>query len=263
MMTRTIRLFLIFIHAAAYAQTKSPLPEFDAAVVKLNKSAAVEPSGGIPGGEFSVRNISMIDLLQFAYKVDGSAISGFQPWFRSDRFDVIAKGPVNTSDATLRLMLQSRLAREFKLKVHEERKPQDAFALVVASGGPKLQRAANPAPATSGAVNSQFDDPVDPCKRTTDSAGIHADCTNICMEALAKRLTSLAPAYLDRPVVDPTGLTGTYDLKLQWTGKGKIDAEGGLTIFDAVTKQLGLKLEQRKVPLPGIAIDHVERLAEN
>jgi uncharacterized protein (TIGR03435 family) len=264
MMKRAATLFLIFIHAAACAQTKSPPPEFDAAVVKLNKSGAVEPSGGIlPGGEFSARNISMVDLLQFAYKVDGSAISGFQPWFRSDRFDVIAKGPVNTSSETLSLMLQNLLAREFKLKVHEERKPQDAFALVVATGGPKLQRAADPAPPPSGAANSQFDDPVDPCKRTTDSTGIHADCANISMEALAKRLTSLAPAYLDRPVVDLTGISGTYDLKLQWTGKGKIDAEGGLTIFDAVTKQLGLKLEQRKVPLPGIAIDHVERLTEN
>src|ERR1022692_343302 len=101
MMTRTLTILLIFIHSAAYAQTKSPPAEFDAAVVKLNKSGAVEPSGGIlPGGEFSVRNISMIELLQFAYKVDGSAISGFQTWFRSDRFDVIAKGPVNTSDAT-------------------------------------------------------------------------------------------------------------------------------------------------------------------
>jgi len=264
MMMRTITIFLIFVHAPAYAQTKSPLPEFDAAVVKLNKSGAAEPSGGIlPGGEFSVRNISMIDLLQFAYKVDGSAISGVQPWFRSDRFDVIAKGPVNTSDATLRLMLQNLLAREFKLKVHEERKPQDAFALVVANGGPKLQPSRQSRAGHSSRGDSQFDDPVDPCNRTTDSAGIHADCTNISTEALAKRLTSLAPAYLDRPVVDLTGLTGTYDLKLQWTGKGKIDAEGGLTIFDAVTKQLGLKLEQRKVPLPGIAIDHVERLAEN
>jgi uncharacterized protein (TIGR03435 family) len=263
MLIRTPILFFIFIQAAAYAQTKSSLPEFDAGVVKLNKSGTDEQSGGIlPGGEFSVRNISMIELLQFAYKVDGSAISGFQPWFRSDRFDVIAKGPVNTSNETLSLMLQNLLAREFKLKVHEERKPQEAFALVVASGGAKLQRAASPAP-SSAAANSQFEDAVDPCKRTTDSAGVHADCTNISMAALAKRLSSLAPAYLDRPVVDLTGISGTYDLKLQWTGKGKVDAEGGLTIFEAVTKQLGLKLEQRKVPLPGIVIDHVERLAEN
>jgi uncharacterized protein (TIGR03435 family) len=211
-----------------------------------------------------VTNISMIDLMQFAYHVDGSAITGSPGWFRSERFDVVAKGPVNTSDATLRLMLQALLARDFKLAVHQEQKPQDAFALVEAKGGPKLQRAAGlAAPTDSGAVDSQFADPTDHCKRTTDGGEIQADCTDISMAELAKRLPSLAPAYLDRPVVDLTGISGTYDLKLHWVGKGKIDAEGGLTIFDAIEKQLGLRLEQRKVPLPGIAIDHVERLAAN
>ena len=81
------------------------------------------------------------------------------------------------------------------------------------------------------------------------------------MPELALRLRSLAPAYFDRPVVDQTGITGTYDLALQWTGRDQIDSLGGLTIFDAVTKQLGLKLEQRKVPLPAITIEHVERLS--
>lgn len=263
MKTRTITFFLLIIHAAAYAQTKSPTPEFDAAVVKLNKSGTSEQSGGIlPGGEFSVRNVSMIELLRFAYKVDDSAISGMQPWFRSDRFDVIAKGPVNTTNETLSLMLQNLLAREFKLKVHQEPKPQDAFALVPASGGPKLQKAASAGPAAAPA-QPRNEDPDDHCRKTNESGLGTAYCTNITMGELAKRLPSLAPAYFDRPVVDLTGISGTYDLKLQWTGKGKVDAEGGLTIFEAVTKQLGLKLEQRKVPLPGIVIDHVERLAEN
>jgi uncharacterized protein (TIGR03435 family) len=82
------------------------------------------------------------------------------------------------------------------------------------------------------------------------------------MTELAKRLPSLAPMYVDRPVVDQTGLSGTYDLKLRWTGKNKIESEGGLTVFDAVMKH-GLKLEQRKVMLPGLVIDHVERLSGN
>jgi uncharacterized protein (TIGR03435 family) len=59
--------------------------------------------------------------------------------------------------------------------------------------------------------------------------------------------------------VDQTGISGTYDLTLQWTGRDQLDSLGGLTIFDAVIKELGLKLEQRKVPLPAIAIEHVER----
>ena len=76
----------------------------------------------------------------------------------------------------------------------------------------------------------------------------------------ARRLRSLAPAYFDRPVVDQTGIAGTYDLTLQWTGRDQFDSLGGLTIFDAVTKELGLKLEERKIPLPAIGIEHAERL---
>jgi uncharacterized protein (TIGR03435 family) len=261
-MLRTFTICVLLANSIAIAQKTPPRPQFDAESVKLNKSGAAEPSGGIlPGGEFSVTNMSMIEIMQFAYKVDGSAISGFPSWFRSDRFDIIAKGPVNTSDATLRLMLQSLLATEFRLIVHMDQKPQDAFALVVAKGGPKLQKAAGPAP-IANTERSQFEDAVDHCTRTNDSGQVIATCTNITMAELAKRLSSLAPAYLDRPVVDLTGIAGTWDLKLQWTGKGKIDTEGGLTVFDAVTK-IGLRLEQRKIPLPGLVIDHVERLTEN
>jgi uncharacterized protein (TIGR03435 family) len=253
---------LLLSTCVAFAQTSPPRPKFDVAVVKLNKSGTSEQSGGIlPGGQFSATNISMIELLQFAYRMDGSAITGIPAWFRSDHFDVVARGPAGTSDPTLRFMLQSLLAAEFKLALHQEQKPQDAFALVAARGGPKLQTASN---VPTGPVGPPSDDPNDPnehCKRTI-SGGIQADCRNISMAELAKRLPSLAPGYIDRPVVDLTGISGTYDLKLQWVGRGQVDADGGLTIFDAITKQLGLKLEQRKVSLPGIVIDHVERLAE-
>jgi uncharacterized protein (TIGR03435 family) len=254
---------LFLITGGVFAQINPPRPKFEVAVVKLNKSGTDEQSGGIlPGGQFSVTNISMIQLLQFAYGVDENAISGIPAWFRSDRFDIVGKGPTNTSDATLRLMLQSLLATEFKLAVRQEQKPQDGFALVAANGGPKLQKSASPPATGSVAANGQ-DDPNERCKRTEKSTGIQADCTSISMVELAKRLRSLAPAYIDRPVVDLTGVSGTYDLKLQWTGRAQIDAAGGLTIFDALTKQLGLKLEQWKIPLPGIAIEHVERLSGN
>ncbi len=76
---------------------------------------------------------------------------------------------------------------------------------------------------------------------------------------MARRRRSLAPAYFDRPIVDQTGISGTYDLTLQWTGRDQLDFLGGPTIFDAMIKQVGLKLEQRQVPLPAIAIQQVER----
>jgi uncharacterized protein (TIGR03435 family) len=34
---------------------------------------------------------------------------------------------------------------------------------------------------------------------------------------------------------------------------------GDLTVFEAIDKQLGLKIEERKQPMPVIVIDHVER----
>jgi uncharacterized protein (TIGR03435 family) len=82
------------------------------------------------------------------------------------------------------------------------------------------------------------------------------------MADLAERLPGLAPLYFDLPVVDSTDLTGTYDFKLDWVGLGNVD-QGGLTMFDAVDKQLGLKLEKKRLPMSIVVIDHVERLADN
>jgi uncharacterized protein (TIGR03435 family) len=62
--------------------------------------------------------------------------------------------------------------------------------------------------------------------------------------------------------VDLTGLSGTYDFKLDWVGAGFID-QGGLTMPDAVAKQLGLKLEERKLPMPVLVIDHIEKPSDN
>ena len=253
----------------AVGQTGVASPKFSVEVVKLNKSGSQEQSGGLlPGGQFGATNISIIQMLQFAYHVDEDAISGMPSWFRTDRFDVVAKGSPNSSDPELRTMMQNLLASEFKLSVRNGQNPQDAFALIVAKGGPQLKKASGqPLPALSAASASaaarhQQDDPNEHCRKSFDkSGGNSAECRNISMPELALRLRSLAPAYFDRPVVDQTGITGTYDLALQWIGRDQIDSLGGLTIFDAVTKQLGLKLEQRKVPLPAIAIEHVERLS--
>jgi uncharacterized protein (TIGR03435 family) len=67
---------------------------------------------------------------------------------------------------------------------------------------------------------------------------------------------------VDKTVVDQTGLTGSYDFRLDWMARNNIDAVGGLTMFAALEK-LGLKLEAKKLALPVVVIDHVEKLAEN
>jgi uncharacterized protein (TIGR03435 family) len=72
-----------------------------------------------------------------------------------------------------------------------------------------------------------------------------------------------AKDYVDRPVVNSTGLTGTFHVRLQWIPQRLVDTNGGLTVFAALTKQLGLKLEQRKVPVPVLLVDHIERPTVN
>jgi uncharacterized protein (TIGR03435 family) len=134
-------------------------------------------------------------------------------------------------------MLQVFLEQEFKLITHQEEKPMDVFALVV-KGGHRLQNAAE----TGGPV----------CKRIAGGpvpdGQQHVVCTDMRMAALVAELPNLAPRYIDRPVVDLTGLTAAYDFNLDWAGRGAIDS-GGLTIFDSVSK-LGLRLEERKLRVP-------------
>lgn len=91
------------------------------------------------------------------------------------------------------------------------------------------------------------------------------------MADLAAWLPSrIAPSFIDRLVVNLTRLQGTYDIRLDWVPVPLVgnaadgaaaDAAAGSTVFDALEKQLGLKLEERKLPMPVIVIDHIERIS--
>lgn len=83
------------------------------------------------------------------------------------------------------------------------------------------------------------------------------------MKELAAEMAGWVPGRIDLPVVDLTGLSGSYDFQMKWSipGGGEDDAAGpgGATIFDAMS-QIGLRLEPRKHPVSVIVIDHVERV---
>jgi uncharacterized protein (TIGR03435 family) len=254
---------LLFLSGAAFGQAATTRREFDVAEIKLNRSGDTATNGGVlPGGQFSARNFPLKVLLGFAFGVSDlrlvdSFIVGAPSWVDSNRFDITGKSAPGTSDKMLALMLQVFLEKQFKLRTHQEQKPMNVFALVLGKGGPKLQDAA---------VSGEPD-----CKKTVGGSVVagqkqtdgqlHAVCTNMRLADLVRALPDLAPAYFDRPVLDLTGLMGAYDLKLDWTGRGFVD-QGGLTIFDSVDK-LGLKLEERKLPVPVIVVDHIEKLADD
>jgi uncharacterized protein (TIGR03435 family) len=100
------------------------------------------------------------------------------------------------------------------------------------------------------------------------------------MDFLAQRLRNTAPAYIDLPVVNQTGLKGEYDFTFGWTPKRRAAAVAdgapknpngaevpstndtqGLNPFESLQSQMGLKLEQRKAPMDVVVIDKVLRTA--
>jgi uncharacterized protein (TIGR03435 family) len=249
----------ILMSCVGFGQPAPALPEFEVADIRVNNSGQAGIQGTIlAGGQISMRNIPIKELIVQAYRAGD--VAGGPSWLDSERFDLLAKAPPNTPEDTLRLMLQTLLAERFKLAFHREQKITAVFALVAARGGFKLEAAAG-----SGQPK---------CGRGEGAEGLnHLVCTNFTMADLTAWLpTRIAPSYIDRPVVDLTGLKGAYDIKLDWVPRpsggntatdGAVpvasDVAAGATVFDALDKQLGLKLEERKLPMPIIVIDHIER----
>jgi uncharacterized protein (TIGR03435 family) len=261
--------------------------EFDVAVIKQSKLSEAEvqaqtgPRGQgqgsvIPGGQFAMRNATLKTLLGFAYATSNQRfrdtfIIRAPAWVDSDRFDVVGKAPADMPtrecyfsgfcmpDVRLARMLQGLLEKEFKIVQHQEQKPMDVYSLVIAKRGLKLEKAAGSGERKCRRIAGGSDDPAAK-DLSADQAGFV--CANMTMPDFASMLPEMAPAYIDRMVVDSTGLAGAYDFRLTWVGAGLID-QGGLTVFDAVEKQLGLKLESRKLPVPVTVIDHIEKLADD
>lgn len=248
-----LSLVLLLPHAAL-GQSTGTQGAFETADVHTS-APGTRPAGGFfPGGRFDLRGASMLTLIAMAYGVDTDYVLGGPGWLDTDRFDVIAKAPSAAAPRdTMRAMLQALLADRFQLAAHHEQKDMPVYLLTVGKKGPKLHAAAKP------------DEPPG-CPRVDGDAGLnHRACHNSKITALIDLLPQVASNYVDHPVVDMTGLTGSYDFQLDWMGKGpylaaKANPDGppAVSIFDAVEK-LGLKLDEGTQPTPVIVVDKVNR----
>jgi uncharacterized protein (TIGR03435 family) len=166
------------------------------------------------------------------------------------RFDIEAKaeGDAAPTPDEFRHMLQSLLADRFKLDVHHEMEEMQVFALVVGKSGPKFKESA-PDALGSGHHGMNGRNQIMALSKAT-------------MEDIVRHL----PLYVGRPVVDKTGLTGTYDIRLEATPSFRISHDpnpGDISIFDAVQQQLGLKLVSQKAMTDVLIVDHVEKPSGN
>lgn len=253
--------FLAIFSSTAFGQTVAapsvdaasavPHATFDLADVHTSAHSVYPYMSGPDrrGDRYIIRDASMVDLISTAYDVDADNILGGPAWLETDRFDVIGKTPPTTSADTVKLMLQALLAERFDLVLHKDSQPEPAFVLSVGKGKPSIKESAG-----SGQSG------CDPQQQTPTPGTVPyivVDCHNMTMAELAEALHDMAGGYLSSPVVDSTGLEGTWDFELKWTGRGNLAKAGddGISIFDAVEKELGLKLELRKAPMPVIVVD--------
>jgi uncharacterized protein (TIGR03435 family) len=244
----------------------TPQPKFLMADVHVSTTShfAVQAFGGVlRNGKYIDRDETMLQLITGAYGVEDDNIAGGPGWLSSDLFDIIAKVPDGTTPATAKLMVQALLADRFRLVIGNETRPLPRYVLSVADvkGGAKLKTAAGtgapscqPKPQAGG---PRGPGPVDPASLPN----IIVECRNVTSADIATNLRQMAGGYLDHAVIDSTKLEGPWDFDIEWTGRGALAAKGadGISIFDAVTKQLGLKLALENVPLPSLAIVSVNR----
>src|SRR5215469_4746135 len=203
-------------------------------------------------GRYEIRTATMVDLISTAYKVDSDKVYGGPNWLELDRYDVTAKLPPGATPETQRIMLQALLTERFGLVAHPDSKPMPAYILT-ASKHPLLKDA-DPS-AQKGCQGKPRPQDAPP------TAPVEVACHGLTAAEIADDLHNMAGGYLRQPVIDATGLKGVYDFDLKWTGRAQLAAAGadGISVFDAVDKQLGLKLDLQKSPLPVVLVESVNQ----
>ncbi|MGD1072561.1 MAG: TIGR03435 family protein [Bryobacteraceae bacterium] len=233
-----------------------------------------------PGGRVNIAGVSVKFLIEQSWDLTDEMLSGAPKWMDTDRYDIVAKadieGPQMDID-DLFPMLRALLTERFKLATHTEQRPATAYTLLAVK--PKIKKA-DPASRTKYKEGPASDgkDPRD----KNPILGRLVTCQNMTMAQFSEKLKSIAPGYIHSPVLDATGLEGGYDFTLSFSpvqatragggrggeggppppgdaNAGASDPTGAVTLFEAIDKQLGLKLEAQKRPVTVLVIDHAEQ----
>jgi uncharacterized protein (TIGR03435 family) len=228
--------------------------------------AGVQPSapstimvmrGGAPrDGRYELRGATMVDLIRTAYAVDADKVVGGPHWLELDRFDVIARVPASATRDSVRPMLQALLGERFGLAIRQEVADVDGYALVRGTES-KLRESA-------GRVSTGCQQQMQAAPQSAGTPVVPAivmTCRGVTLGAFAETLRRAMGSPQPGPIADMTGLSGTFDIDLRFSPPQLAAIVGGqsTTVFEAVDRQLGLKLETRKIPTPSIIVDRVNR----
>jgi uncharacterized protein (TIGR03435 family) len=271
----------LWVAAAALAQQPAK-PAFEVASIR----PAERPTGPvnmglkIDGAQVHA-TLALKDFIAIAHRVKAYQVSG-PDWLASEWFDFAATVPAGSPPGQVPEMMQRLLADRFQMKLHREKRDFPVYALELGKGPLKLQESAP----DDGSAGNEAPGSVDvgvsgSGQGVAIKLGHGASYTLANDRFEAKKLTipeaaNLLERFLDRPIVDMTGLTGRYDFVLEVSQedyramliRAAVSAgivlppqalrllENGepVSLFNAVEK-LGLKLEAKKAPLDLLVID--------
>jgi uncharacterized protein (TIGR03435 family) len=237
-------------------------PGFEVATIKPNASdGASLQQLTMNGRNFVLKNGSLDDLIGFAYNVQKKQIVNGPDWADKDRYDIAGVPDVegNPNVDQLRMMIRKLLADRYKLTFHHEKRELPAFVLKTEKTGQKL-------------IASDSTDTRPNVGFQGVPSGVKMVVTNATVADLA---SVMAMMVLDRPVVDQTGVTGKYDLTVtfmpdasQFNGRPPRQSaadgvEAAPDLYQAIERQLGMKLTQEKAPVDVLVLDHVEKPSAN
>jgi uncharacterized protein (TIGR03435 family) len=235
--------FVISFATMARSQTQKSQPTFEVAAIRSAslptpqtiQSGQFRTGSKISGSSLDFEFVTLADVVPYAYRVKSFQLVG-PDWMRQLRWNIVAKLPDGSSRDQAPEMMQALLVDRFKLTLHREKRQQPVYELVVAKGGAKLDRVDSPSNQDSsdnvdiGLAPAGFFPPgPPPAGGAPDGAGrggrgpviaggarispggncgMHLEYDKLTMQSLADTLSP----FLDKPVVDRTGLKDTYKI---------------------------------------------------
>jgi uncharacterized protein (TIGR03435 family) len=232
-------LLLLFLSICAGAQS------FDVASVRAHPPEDDRFGVKMPSaGQFYATGVTAKQLLMLGFDMQETQIAGGPEWLDSAKWDVEAKSEsTQHSVEETRRMLQALLQERFALRSRRETQQRAGYVLSIAKGGAKFKAATEGSTSIRVAVNS-----------------IQLERGSI------RQLTQALSAALERPVVDSTGLSGTYDLAVQWDDAPRGQSVPGRdygSIFTALQEQLGLRLDPQQIAVDVVVIERMDRPSQN
>jgi len=243
-------LCLVYL-AGSQVQAQAPdqgRPAFEVASVKLHRPTPgpLRASANVGPAAIHYTNVTLKSSIRSAYGFESYRMVGGPDWLTSERYDIEAKAALASPREQLMRMLQTLLEDRFHLKVHREMRELPTYALVVGKSGLKIH---------PGKENGE----------TEVGGAVHLiNSRGMTMKQLAAFLSQITERS-GHPVLDTTGLTGVYDITLDFDPDDAkpSDDHSQPDLFAALQEQLGLKLEPRKTSLEVLVIDHAEKPSEN